>query len=389
MKVGKNIFRISYLITRYQKNILSEEEKAELEEWISRIPSRKVLLYRLNDESYMQQKYKQDSEIDSDLAYRSFLRRTNSKRRVMGKIIGTSVAAMVAVCMCIYWLWPVERNNAGEGVERLAEVMFPAGENKAVLTLEDGKEMFLGDSRRATIDQGQNIVAEVMPEGLVYKKEGDKIAKVGYHVLSVPRNGEFTLVLSDGTKIWLNSDSKVYYPTRFVGKERKIRLEGEAYLQVAYDENKPFVVELANVKIGVLGTSFNVRAYHDEDVVQTTLVEGRVYMATDKQNVILAPNEQGCVDVDGCLSKRQVDVRLYTGWKEGRFIFEGQTLEEIMRTLSRWYDLQIVFDTEAAKHINFTGNLKRYDDFDQILSMLELACSAKFIVKDKTVHISK
>lgn len=389
MKVGKNIFRISYLITRYQRNVLSEEEKAELEEWINSVPSRKDLFYRLNDEFFLQQKYKQDSGINSDLAYHLFLRRTSSKRRVVGKVIWKSVAAVIAVFLCIYWLLSEEQNKDYGSTNGFVEVMFPAGENKAVLTLEDGKEMLLGDSLKATIEQGQDVVAEVVSEGLVYTKERNKTTKVGNHVLRVPRNGEFTLVLSDGTKIWLNSDSKVCYPTRFVGKERKIRLEGEAYLQVAYDENKPFVVELANVKIGVLGTSFNVRAYHDEDVVQTTLVEGRVYMATDKQNVILAPNEQGCVDVDGCLSKRQVDVRLYTGWKEGRFIFEGQTLEEIMRTLSRWYDLQIVFDTEVAKYINFTGNLKRYDDFDQILSMLELACSAKFVVKDKTVHISK
>ena len=389
MKVGKNIFRISYLITRYQRNVLSEEEKAELEEWINSVPSRKDLFYRLNDELFLQQKYKQDSGINSDLAYHLFLRRTSSKRRVVGKVIWKSVAAVIAVFLCIYWLLSEEQNKDYGSTNGFVEVMFPAGENKAVLTLEDGKEMLLGDSLKATIEQGQDVVAEVVSEGLVYTKERNKTTKVGNHVLRVPRNGEFTLVLSDGTKIWLNSDSKVCYPTRFVGKERKIRLEGEAYLQVAYDEYKPFVVELANVKIGVLGTSFNVRAYHDEDVVQTTLVEGRVYMATDKQNVILAPNEQGCVDVDGCLSKRQVDVRLYTGWKEGRFIFEGQTLEEIMRTLSRWYDLQIVFDTEVAKYINFTGNLKRYDDFDQILSMLELACSAKFIVKDKTVHISK
>lgn len=389
MKVEKSIFRISYLIIRYQKNTLSEEEKVELEEWINNTPSRKALLCRLNNGTFMQQKYRQDLDIDTNLAYRSFLRKITSKKRRIGKIIWTSVAAVMAICIGTYWLWPVEQGWNCEYTEKQARAVFPAGENKAVLTLDDGKEMFLDDSEKATIDQGKNIIAEVMPEGLVYKNSSNQITKVRYHELRVPRNGEFTLVLSDGTKICLNSDSKVYYPTYFVGKERKIRLEGEAYLQVAPDETKPFIVELANVKIGVLGTSFNVRAYHDEDVVQTTLVEGRVYMATDKQNVILAPNEQGCVNVDGSLLKRQVDVKLYTGWKDGRFIFEGQTLEEIMRTLSRWYDLQIVFDTEAAKHINFTGNLRRYDDFDQILSMLELACSAKFVVKDKTVHISK
>ena len=184
MKVERNIFRISYLITRYQRNVLSEEEKAELEEWINSVPSRKDLFYRLNDELFLQQKYKQDSGINSDLAYHLFLRRTSNKRRVVGKVIWTSVAAVIAVFLCIYWLLSVEQNKDYGCTNGFVEVMFPAGENKAVLTLEDGKEMLLGDSLKATIEQGQDVVAEVVSEGLVYTKERNKTTKVGNHTAS-------------------------------------------------------------------------------------------------------------------------------------------------------------------------------------------------------------
>ena len=189
MKVEKNIFRISYLITRYQRNVLSEEEKAELEEWINSVPSRKDLFYRLNDEFFLQQKYKQDSGINSDLAYHLFLRRTSSKRRVVGKVIWTSVAAVIAVFLCIYWLLSEEQNKDYGSTNGFVEVMFPAGENKAVLTLEDGKEMLLGDSLKATIEQGQDVVAEVISEGLVYTKESNKTTKIGNHGLRVPKYG--------------------------------------------------------------------------------------------------------------------------------------------------------------------------------------------------------
>ena len=211
-----------------------------------------------------------------------------------------------------------------------------------------------------------------------------------YNSLSIPRKGEFVLILSDGTKIWLNSESEVEYPIVFPSGERRIRLQGEAYFQVASDKSSPFIIEMGKVQVQVLGTSFNLRAYQDEEMIQTTLVEGRVCMFTGKKRILLYPNEQGAIELKtGNLVKKQVDVQAYIGWKNGRFIFERQTLEDIMRTLSRWYDVQVVFQSEKARHIEFTGNLRRYDDFGQIVSMLALACPAKFNVSGTTIYIAE
>ena len=199
-----------------------------------------------------------------------------------------------------------------------------------------------------------------------------------------------SLTLPDGTLVFLNSESTLSYPSRFDGDTRNVTLQGEAYFQVASDKSSPFIIEMGKVQVQVLGTSFNLRAYQDEEMIQTTLVEGRVCMFTDKKRILLYPNEQGAIELKtGNLVKKQVDVQAYIGWKNGRFIFERQTLEDIMRTLSRWYDVQVVFQSEKARHIEFTGNLRRYDDFGQIVSMLALACPAKFNVSGTTIYIAE
>ena len=199
-----------------------------------------------------------------------------------------------------------------------------------------------------------------------------------------------SLTLPDGTLVFLNSESTLSYPSRFDSDTRNVTLQGEAYFQVASDKSSPFIIEMGKVQVQVLGTSFNLRAYQDEEMIQTTLVEGRVCMFTDKKRILLYPNEQGAIELKtGNLVKKQVDVQAYIGWKNGRFIFERQTLEDIMRTLSRWYDVQVVFQSEKARHIEFTGNLRRYDDFGQIVSMLALACPAKFNVSGTTIYIAE
>ena len=211
-----------------------------------------------------------------------------------------------------------------------------------------------------------------------------------YNQLDIPRKGEYRLVLADGTRVWLNSESSLKYPVAFQGNERKVYLEGEAYFEVSKDEHKPFTVVTGESSIRVLGTSFNVRAYADEAQLCATLVEGKVRLSHAQQSLILSPDEQGVVTLaSGKLEKRKVDASLYTVWKDGRFVFENQTLEEIMNTLSRWYDVKVFYTNEQVKQAMFNGNLKRYDDFDQIVKMLELTGVAHFKINGETIIISE
>ena len=208
-----------------------------------------------------------------------------------------------------------------------------------------------------------------------------------YNTLRVPRGGEFELTLTDGTVITLNSDSEVRYPVKFSGEERRIYLSGEAFLDVAKDAKHPFIVAVGNSEIRVLGTSFNVQAYATEGKVFTTLVEGAVEMSSGNEKIKLNPGEQCVADSTGILTKHKVDTELYTGWKEGKLIFREQTLETVMKTLARWYNIEVIFENPEAKKILFTGNVRRYDSFEKILKMLEVTGDTRFEVNGNKVSV--
>lgn len=381
-------YRIADLIFRYRGNRLSPDEAEELEKWLAESPTHKHQLEQLNDQQFLQQKHRQELSIDTMSAYCAFSKRIAAERpRRMGNwYVRSLVAALCVIALGVYWCWP-ETVSPELSVQNR---VIPAGSHEAVLTLANGEQVRLQGMTTTSIRQDDGSVADISAASLEYKADSSQNTVPYYNSLYVPRKGEFALVLSDGTRLWLNSESRVEYPTNFLPGKRKIRLQGEAYFQVSPDPASPFIIETGNVQIQVLGTSFNLRAYADEKIVQTTLVEGKVCMSTDKSQMVLTPNEQGCVDRENRnMIKKVVDARVYTSWKEGRFVFERQALAEIMQTLARWYDVNIVFQSDKVRNIEFTGNLKRYDDFGQIISMLELACPAKFIISGTTIYISE
>lgn len=198
------------------------------------------------------------------------------------------------------------------------------------------------------------------------RKEEVRPMEVMYNTLEVPRGGEYDLVLEDGTRVWLNADSRLKYPVVFPGSERRVMLEGEAYFEVARDTNRPFLVETGVQSLRVLGTAFNVCAYPDEPDIYTTLVHGSVALSTGGQGheCVLVPGEQAVCHVhNGSFTVGKVDVSQVAAWKKGLFVFENQNLEQIMLKLARWYNVTVFFRNEAAKTIEFRGNLPKYSNF--------------------------
>ena len=198
-------------------------------------------------------------------------------------------------------------------------------------------------------------------------------------------------MLGDGTRVWLNADSKLKFPVSFTGKERRVYLEGEGYIDVARDTARPFIVETREQSIRVLGTAFNVYAHEGERMTYTTLARGSVQVKDKKtgKSVALHPGEQLCLDVaDRGMVVREVDVRKECAWKDGMFVFNGQTLEQIMLKLSRWYNVTVFYQNEEAKKIVFKGNLPRYGDFQTMLSILEKSSEVKFSEKNRVITVS-
>ena len=196
--------------------------------------------------------------------------------------------------------------------------------------------------------------------------------------------------MSDGSKVWLNSDSRLRFPSPFSGDKRTVFLEGEAYFEVAHDTQKPFVVSTEDMSIRVLGTKFNVKAYAEDEAVYTTLVSGSV-RTNNKQSTystLLSPNEQ-CIYYPGNNRKetRKIDPQTFLGWVQGRFIFENETLEEILKQLGRWYDTEIFYQNPRVAKYRFTGNVDRFDQISTLLHMIEKTYPVSFTINGRTIVV--
>jgi ferric-dicitrate binding protein FerR (iron transport regulator) len=200
-----------------------------------------------------------------------------------------------------------------------------------------------------------------------------------YNTVITPRGGEYQLVLSDGTKVWLNAASSIRYPVCFSGKERRVTVVGEAYLEVAKDAAHPFIVTTRQSNIMVLGTSFDVKAYPDEPTDKTSLVEGLVKVsAAGPGDVLLRPGAQVVVDCRRSLTVGTANLEEALAWKNGLFVFQSECLESITRKLYRWYNIDIVFNDNTLKDIRFTGRLRRYDDMTVLLDMISSTSRVTF-----------
>ena len=218
--------------------------------------------------------------------------------------------------------------------------------------------------------------------------DSGKIMK--YNKIIVPRGGEYNLVLSDGTSVIINSDSKLSVPDHFVGKERRVYLEGEALFHVSRDSEHPFIVETEDGDITVLGTVFNVNAYPDETYIQTTLVEGSVAFKGKGMVVsrMISPGEQITYDVQtNDINVEQVNTDVFTAWTEGKWIIEGMRLDEIMKQLARWYDITVFYQNPEAKDLVFTGDLEKYNKCNVILDIISMTTNVEFELKGRAIIV--
>lgn len=246
------------------------------------------------------------------------------------------------------------------------------GTDKATLTLEDGSEIVL--------EKGQNYISKNLSsngEELVYSTLSETKPEIAYNYLTVPRGGQYFIKLSDGTQVWLNSESKLKYPVAFVeGETRKVELlYGEAYFDVSPStehQGAKFKVLTAIQEVEVLGTEFNIKAYEDENSIYTTLVEGKVAINASNNQKILKPKEQFIFNkLNNNMLVSEVDVYSETAWKKGLFSFKNKTLRDIMTVLSRWYDIDVLFEDKNIEDIQFKGVLSKNQNIEDILTLIK------------------
>lgn len=311
--------------------------------------------------------------------------KSHTIRKTVRWITWSKYAAVILlfVSMGIFWFVNEEKQE----VENVAVTKIEHGSMKAQLVLANGRRVDLvpetnlqleeeGGTRILTLD---NMVKYSGMDSLVGQS-----TEVKYNTLIVPRGGEFSLELADGTRVWLNTESKLRYPVAFTGEERRVEMDGEVYFEVAKNREKPFVVTVNGVDIRVLGTSFNVSAYQ-EDVV-TTLVTGKVQLKKGDEQLVLLPNQQA-IWSDDKFKVKQVDARNYVLWKEGIFYFEDIDLETILDDMARWYNVNIFYVNPTLKKMKFSVEIKCYEDINEILRRIEQTKRVKFEIKDRTINV--
>ena len=360
---------------------LSPEEKGKLENWIDESEEHRLLFYKIKKQLSVNE-IRNYLQTDVEDAWKKVREKTFGAPPVRPRIRPkwlkyAAVVLPVLLSITLWYTWKEEMKNKQATVARL----------NPVLTLDNGEKYQLDPEEQTEIYVNEEVKAYQAGGGLIYdttaRQEENK-----YNRIEVPRGSEYWIVLPDGTRVWLNAATELKYPVAFHAKERRVYLKGEAYFEVAPDKNRPFYVETEEVKIRVLGTVFDVNTHYTRGV-RTVLVEGAVALEWgDQKEIRMKPGE--LADFDRTTTEvtlKEVDVTSYISWKEGYFVFEDEPLEEIMHTLSLWYDKEFLFVGKRSRALHFSGHIKRYERIETILSAITDVTGVEFRMNGQIILI--
>ena len=358
---------ISTLLLKKIIGSISPNEEMELAAWRKESEGNEALYQKMLDHEYIERQLRQRSLINTERPLADMLQRITPQSH--SRSWRKWVAAAVIAAVCIFGgnlLWQqyaqTEQQEVAALIAPSTDTSFTPGEKKAVLTLADGRQIALGD-------KAGKAEPSLLDKAIAKISGSEKQL-----CLDIPKGGEFKVVLDDSTEVWLNSESKLIYPEKFTDKERRVIVKGEAYFKVAHEANRPFRVETDGQVVTVHGTEFNVKSYKEDKNVLTTLVEGSISLskANGSGEVMLRPGHQSKFNKqDASTTVRTVNAEMVASWRYGKFVFENQTLEEIMQELSRWYNFEYEFSNNNLKQIEFMGSIPRYSQFDTALTILE------------------
>lgn len=376
-------------IREYLSGELSKAEEREFNEWLDGDADAQRIFKERVKQYHLIRWMERWEAIDDEMARKRVVDRVRRYRWRVGFMRYAAVIAVIVVTGLTIWNWPYRST----GSAALTLVSVPAA-NVPILKLADGKEIPVSPRNMEIIRSTQRVDIQLADSGrLEYVAKSDPEAgQVEYNTLVVPRGCEFNLVLADGSRVWLNAGSSLKYPETFSGDERRVYLEGEAYFEVEHDERAPFIVNTEAMDLRVLGTSFNIKAYNDENMVVSTLVTGKIRQEFPEvgKNITLTPSRQSIFDrVSGKLETHQADVQAVLAWKEGKIIANDERLEDIFRQLSRWYDFKVVYTQPSLKDVRFYLHSNRYAEVRTILEHLQTTKGIHFTYAENTIYVSQ
>lgn len=360
--------KIAELILAKYIGKISEKQQQELEQWLLEDPTHQQLFEHITNRERIKNKQTLLALFNQERAWKSVYQTTHRKQKFYLRAM--RYAALLLLCFGLggYWfLRPTETTSTHK------IVLDPPKDVQAILSYNNTKE-------ETILINKQYSLQDTLPENL---------STIDTLTITIPCGGEFHLTLNDGSEIWLNSETQLRFPSCFTQKQREVYLvSGEAYFKIAKDPKRPFIVHSQNTSIEVLGTEFNLQNYPNEQNIITTLVNGTVYLSTAQQT--LKPGEQSIYDkITQKNIIREVDTNLYTAWQKGRFIFKSTPLEDILKQMSRWYNIQFKYEDEQLKTLPFSGNIQKYADGNIILELLKSTGQINFIQQGNVILVNK
>lgn len=373
--------KVYSLIDKYKSGNVTEDERKELFDWYRTVA---------NEESEFPE--------DEHIVEQYMLNRLLTDTKVVGKRNNYSywiAAASIFIVVGLGIFYFSNNDTKLNPTQMAKKSAIKPGKNQAVLVLADGSEVSLSDANLSSIPgqsgiqisktAGGQIVYTVLPQ--LPRADGLVDTTTYYNTIRTPAGGQFKIVLSDGTQVWLNAMSSLKFPVGFAAnKDRAVSLVGEGYFEVRRNEQSPFRVSTAKQTIEVLGTHFNVDAYPGESSTKTTLLEGSVRIASEDHSVKLRPGQEAVLKDKFTVNSVQAENAV--AWKNGFFRYEGEKLENIMKVMSRWYNVEVVYEDESLKNESFGVLSDRFGDISILLHNLELTGQVKLRIKGSIVYVN-
>lgn len=370
-----NLDTINTLIKKYREGIATDQEL-------------KILLKWYREKAHKDAEFPDDENIIKDAMLTRLLVEIKPKNNLK-LFMQLAMAASILFLLGIGVFYTIKVDSKKQIAKNIdVQQHIQPGDDKAILTLEDGSELVLG---KGSVYQTKSVNSN--GENIVYISNEEKSDKIVYNFLTIPRGGKFFIKLSDGTQVWLNSESQLKFPVNFIsGKTRIVELVyGEAYFDVSPSTDHGgdnFEVLNQHQIVKVIGTQFNIKAYKDDSSLYTTLVDGKINLNAGDSKENLLPNQQSELDLKkNTISIRTVDVSPEISWIKGLFTFKEMPLKEIMKVISRWYDVDVIFKNADLEKVKFKGTLSRNQDIEEILSIMKSTTIQSYEIKNRTIII--
>jgi transmembrane sensor len=376
--------RFTSLLHRYRQNQLQPEEEQELMD-LAATGDYDDILYNLIEETIQESTGNNFTATDKDAGVAMMLNSIRKRKKLQRSTVYRKwIAVTATLALCLTGAWYYFKETKVESPKLTAvnkqRPMAPGG-NHAFLTLADGTVVTLDQKVNGPIIDRSAVTVVESDSGLLSYTASlarGHLQETGYHELHTPRGGQYQVILPDGTHVWLNSASSLRFPVRFMCNTRMVTLEGEGYFEVAKNASMPFIVNVHNMQVNVLGTHFDVMAYADEDAIRTTLLEGSVKVSGKASQALIKPGQQAVLRSSANeFTIEPADTSRAVAWTKGYFDFRSANIQTIMRQVSRWYNVEVVYPRDIPE-VSLSGVMSRRDDASQLLEILQATRKVRF-----------